>query len=410
MNVQPDLGFIKHLKEAGGDTMKKCYQCATCSVMCPLSKEGKPFPRKEMIWSQWGMKDKLVADPDVFLCHQCGDCTANCPRGAKPGDVLGAIRSYAYTFYGWPGPLAKLCSTAKGLPVMIGLPVVIWIMMMLLSTVGVQSTDFMISGFKLPDAATFAKYGYTQFFGKWEFHWYAKNIFFIAVIMTPALFIGLFSCGMGVYKMWQQMSKDAGISGEYRPSIVQFIKEFYWPAALEILKHNRFNECGDQKARVKGHMPLMFAFIFLAWMTCWALFRQDVLGLIWPEYHGPLPLTDLNKIGANIAGIALLYGIGQLWINRKKTEAETGSKGTFYDWFLIWVIAAVGATGMGAEILRWMNMPLAGYTVYFMHLVSIFMLFLYLPYTKFAHIVYRTVAMTFEKYRESSFAKDPLKE
>ena len=61
---------------------------------------------------------------------------------------------------------------------------------------------------------------------------------------------------------------------------------------------------------------------------------------------------------------------------------ETGSSGTAarlafsYDWFLIWIIGAVGMTGLGAEILRWMNLPLAGYIVYFTHLVSIFMLFL----------------------------------
>ena len=80
MNVQPDLDFIKYLKTAGGDTMKKCYQCATCSVVCPLSTDENPFPRQEMIWSGWGMKEKLVSDPNVFLCHQCGDCTAQIGR------------------------------------------------------------------------------------------------------------------------------------------------------------------------------------------------------------------------------------------------------------------------------------------------------------------------------------------
>jgi quinone-modifying oxidoreductase subunit QmoC len=40
-----------------------------------------------------------------------------------------------------------------------------------------------------------------------------------------------------------------------------------------------------------------------------------------------------------------------------------------------------------------------------MHLVSVMMLFLYLPYTKFAHIAYRTTAMAFERYRESAFGK-----
>ena len=94
----PDLEFIQSLQATGGDTLKKCYQCASCSVACPLSSDQNPFPRKEMLWAQWGMKENLLADPDVFLCHQCGDCTEICPRGAKPAETLGAIRAYIYTF------------------------------------------------------------------------------------------------------------------------------------------------------------------------------------------------------------------------------------------------------------------------------------------------------------------------
>ena len=125
MKVDPDLSFIKYLKSAGGDTLKKCYQCATCSVVCPLSKDGSPFPRKEMIWAQWGLKDKLVGDVDTMLCHNCGDCNTYCPRGAKPGEVLGAIRAYAYTHFGFPQGLAKLASDGKNLPILIGIPAAI---------------------------------------------------------------------------------------------------------------------------------------------------------------------------------------------------------------------------------------------------------------------------------------------
>ena len=133
MRIKPDIEFIRLLKETGGDTLKQCYQCASCSVACPLSSDQKPFPRKEMIWSQWGMAERLVADPDIFLCHQCGDCTEICPRGAKPAEVLGAIRAYVYTLYGWPTWLAKLTTRVKNLPFLVGVPATIIFVLWLLS-------------------------------------------------------------------------------------------------------------------------------------------------------------------------------------------------------------------------------------------------------------------------------------
>jgi len=395
MNVQPDLEFIKTLKQAGGDTLKKCYQCATCSVACPLSSDQKPFPRKEMIWSSWGIKENLLADPDVFLCHQCGDCTEKCPRGAKPGEVLGAIRSYAYTFYGWPSGLAKLATEAKNLPMLIGIPAVIILIMWFLS-----------GAMHIPTAEEFAQKGYTNFFGHWDFKWYAKNIFFIVMFMVPAAGIAVFSVYKGITKLWSEMRNRADIQPTFRPSVGQFITDFLVPSLTETLQHKRFKECTTNIDRVKGHLPLVLAFIGLFIVTCWSLFKQDILGLMWPSLHGPLPLIDPFKILANISAIALLYGVWVLWSNRTGMENNGKASRTFYDWFLIWEIMAVGVTGLGAELLRWAGLPAFGYIVYFMHLVAVMMLFLYMPYTKFAHIVYRTTAMCFEKYRESGFAKD----
>ncbi len=399
MNVQPDLEFIKDMKSAGGDTLKKCYQCATCSVVCPLSSDGNPFPRREMIMAQWGLKDQLIGDANVMLCHQCGDCTTYCPRGAKPGDVLGAIRAYAYKHFGWPSGLANLASNGKNLPILIGIPAVVIFVLWLIS-----------GGMHIPSTEEFARNGYGHFFGHWDFYWLSKNVFFIDLFMLPAAGLGVYAAYKGVQNMWQKMAETAGV-GEalYRPSATQFVQEFLWPAIQEIIQHNRFKECNTNEGRVKGHLPLMLSFIALFIVTVYSAFTQDVLSLL-PgiDLHGPISMWNPVKILANVGAIALIVGTGILWSNRSQMELDGQASKTFYDWFLLWEIMAVGVTGLAAELFRLIGVASIGYVVYYLHLISVMMLFMYMPYTKFAHIVYRTFAMAFERYRESAYVKNPL--
>lgn len=309
MSIGQDIEFIRELKKAGGDTLKMCYQCASCSVACPLSSDKHPFPRKEMIWAQWGLKERLLADPDVFLCHQCGDCTEICPRGAKPAETLGAIRSYIYTLYGWPVWLARLTTQSKNLPILIGIPTVIIMFLWILS-----------GAMHIPSNEVFAHHGYTHFFGHWDFKWYPQNTFFIVSIMIPSAGLAVFSISRGVTKLWRTMVKHAEIPSNFKVSIPFFIKSVLVPSLVEILEHNRFRECIANRPRAKGHLYLVWEFIGAFILTCWSAFRQDILGLIWPSFHGPIPLTDPFKIFANISAIALLYGVWILWRNRLELE------------------------------------------------------------------------------------------
>ncbi|MDH5681888.1 MAG: 4Fe-4S dicluster domain-containing protein, partial [Spirochaetota bacterium] len=120
--IQPNMDFIKELTKTGADALQKCYQCSTCSTVCPLSTDTKPFPRKEMMWAQWGQPDKLVYNSDVWLCHQCNDCVDYCPREAKPGDVMASVRRFSFSFLATPGFMGRALQNIKLLPLLLAVP------------------------------------------------------------------------------------------------------------------------------------------------------------------------------------------------------------------------------------------------------------------------------------------------
>src|SRR4030043_793973 len=122
--IKPDLQFVNQVIASGGETLKKCYQCDTCSVVCSLAPDSKPFPRKEMLQAQWGLKE-VVQSPDIWLCHHCSDCTVLCPRGAKPGEVLNALRKLCIEQYSAPPMLAKMVGDPKYLLALIAFPVLL---------------------------------------------------------------------------------------------------------------------------------------------------------------------------------------------------------------------------------------------------------------------------------------------
>jgi quinone-modifying oxidoreductase subunit QmoC len=95
----------------------------------------------------------------------------------------------------------------------------------------------------------------------------------------------------------------------------------------------------------------------------------------------------------------LLVGIVMVINNRKKNQEKAG-KGGYYDWLLIYIVFAIMATGILAEVVRLADIAILAYIIYFAHLVVVFFLFAYAPFSKMAHMVYRATAMVFAKYSE----------
>ena len=100
--------------------------------------------------------------------------------------------------------------------------------------------------------------------------------------------------------------------------------------------------------------------------------------------------------------VLLIAGIYRIYLARVANSEKAGY-GTYFDWQLIYLIAAVGATGALSWLFRLLGSPTLAYPTYFVHLVSVFCLFFFAPYTKIAHLVYRTVAMLYARMADRGF-------
>jgi quinone-modifying oxidoreductase, subunit QmoC len=372
--VEPDVGFIEEVSKLGGQDLKKCFQCATCSVACPISPDTKPFPRKEMLAASWGLKDRLIGSGDIWLCHNCGDCTTLCPRGAKPGDVLAAVRAYAVSAYAIPKALGKAVNSAAMLPLLLTLPAIIFLVVGLLSNmVGLNWLNFSPSGELL-----------------WG-HSYINNLL-VDTIMIPTFFAAIGIFALGLKRFVCDMHANAILEGKTT-------KEKIEPAGLvqavikvvpTIMKHSRFNECGENKERSTAHMMVLFGFIGLFIVTNCFFVAEWVLHI-----EGPYPQISPVKWLGNAAGIALIIGAGLMIAMRMKKTDQVSS---YKDWYLLGLVMGLGLTGVLTELIRLGGMYDLMAVFYLVHLIFVWALFAYTPFSKLAHIVYRTVAMVYQEY------------
>ncbi len=373
--IKPDLQFVNDVIKGGGESLKKCYQCATCSVVCNVTPEGNPFPRKEMVLAQWGQKDKLVTSADVWLCHQCSDCTAYCPRGAKPGEVLNAIRKQSIREVALIPLFARIATDPKLVWLLFAIPLVLFYLIMPYKDV---SQVPLLNG----------KMSYSNFMPVWP-------QIDATFILTAAF--AAFSAFVGIKRLWAGMVRNHGGEGAGSPfgHIV--------PAVTQILAHKKFADCSVNRLRQWGHLLLFYSFAGLAVVTTlavvylygWKFFGIEPFG---PFNFGPspYPMSDPMKVLALVSSVAFALGVVIILLNRLTAAGKAGL-GSYFDWIFLLIVIGVGATGMLAWWLRVQEMTI-GYWVYYLHLVFVWSLFAYAPYSKFAHLFYRTTAMVYAKY------------
>jgi quinone-modifying oxidoreductase subunit QmoC len=345
--VKPDGKFVREVIGLGGDSVKKCFQCATCSVTCPLASDEKPFPR-------------------IWLCHQCNDCSVECPREAGPGNVMAALRSYSFGYYAFPGFMGRVFREPKYLPLLLAIPVLLFII--LLSATGHLA---------IPDGEIVFK--------KFVPHTVVDPVF---LVLTGLVFAVI---AVSLSRFWKEVASGTGSNG---PSFREVVKRSALPSLVELLVHRKFRDCGSSKTKTKtlSHLTIFYGCLAYAVVTA-AIF----IGTYGFDVETPLSQYHPLKILANAATGAVLLGCGLIIYRRFKGGKEAGNS-SYMDWNLILLILAIVVLGLLTELTRLADAATAAYVLYFIHLVLVFYGIAYFPYSKLAHLLYRSLAVLRANY------------
>jgi quinone-modifying oxidoreductase, subunit QmoC len=359
LGISPDRAFRDELARRGAAAALRCMQCATCSSVCDLVGADAMFPRRQVLWAQWGLADRLRADASVWLCHQCNDCTARCPRDAKPGDAMQAIRALLVEQLGAPRFMARLVGRADATwPILLGVPVLF--LALLIRTV---------NGFAVPRTPLV----YSDVVPQWM----------IYAVFMPAAAFALVAGAVGARRAWTAWGEGSPRKGGLLRGL--------GAVAMDILLHRRFATCTVARPRRLGHLLLLWGFLGALATTTLLGIGIDVLGV-----RTPLPQLHPVKLLGNLSAILLAVGVVWLAVNRAGNAAAAGASRAF-DVFLVALVTLLVFSGVGAELARlWLPAP-AALALYVVHLGMVLSLFLTFPFSKLAHALYRTLAMAHER-------------
>ena len=362
--AQSDLGFKREILGLDARDLTACYQCGTCSVVCPISTADNPFPRKEMIWVQWGLKERALGNASIWLCHQCAACTTYCPRDAKPASLMAALRNYSITHYAAPAFMGRALDDPRYLPLLFAIPALI--LLALLASLGHLTA--------LPQGPIV----YSRFI----------PIIYIEALFSAGVALAGLAALAGGTRYWRAMGREAGAGRPFWPAL--------GPTLLAVLTHRKFSECDSRAAGTrrtyKEHLHRTHLAVFCGFLGLVVTTTSVGIGIYAFGYLTPWPLWHPVKILGNLSGLAVIAAVS-VFAYRRIADGQRAGKSTYSDWLFLAVLLLTTLTGFLCEGLRLAGAPGLAYPMYVVHLILIFFLLVYIPYSKFAHLVYRTTAM-----------------
>jgi ferredoxin len=366
----PDL--LLEIRKHGELSIEKCFNCGNCTAICPLSANGETFPRRLIRYAQLGLEAPLLGSKELWLCYACGECTETCPRQADPGGFMAAARSYAVARYD-PLGLARVLFALPlvGVPLLVLLGVVI--ALVVYTSHGVMRSDT-LRLFEFLPAAAIHDLG-------------------VGVMVL----IGLSGLA-GVVNMLRCLNREsAGTAAP--PAGRHWVRALWDTLGGEVLAQRRYRQdCRTAADRRPWFVQKWFVHGLMLWGFLGLLAATTLdygLALAGVKPIGAwVPLWYPVRLLGTVAGLSMVAGTSVAILNRLRKADVTTSRSSLADWALLVLLWLAGTSGLVLEAAIYLPRPAPWvYWLLLGHVAVSVELLLLLPFTKFAHALYRTVAV-----------------
>jgi ferredoxin len=376
--ADPDL--LGDLQRFGAPDVSACFSCGTCTAICPLSDNDGTFPRRMIRYAQVGMKDALLSSKELWTCYHCGLCSQSCPMEADPGEFMAAARRYAISGY----DRTKLSRTMYTRPVA-GSAIAILVAMVfaafMYSAHGPKSTTSL-------DLFAFVPEGLV--------HWTGVAVMIVLTLIGAA---GVVCMAGGIAR---REGVGLGALFSNRGAMRNAAAAAWSAVGVESLGQRRYRaDCREDDGPPE---PLYRRRWLVHALTIWGFL--GLLGATMLDYG--LSLVGVKETGAHVAlwypprllgtvaGISLVYGASVFILNRLRRATESVKVSHASDWLFLVLLWITGVSGFALELALYLpQAPVWGYWVFLFHVAVAMELMLLLPFIKFAHVIYRPIALFF---------------
>jgi ferredoxin len=386
--VTIDTGLLADIQRFGGADVSACFSCGNCTAICPLSANDGTFPRRMIRYGQVGMKDALLSSKELWTCYHCGRCSQSCPQQADPGGFMAAARRYAIANYDRTR-FARALYTRPVLSSVVSVLVAAVLATLLYASHGYESSKSLALFNFIPDRAI---------------HWTGIAVFVVALIAALSgvtMMVRGIACAEGVHLSTILRGRSANLRA---------LRAAWNAVGVESLGQRRYrSDCSEDhepepwyRRRSILHEATMWGFLglLIATMLDYALALTGV-----KKTGAPVPIWYPVRLLGTVAGVAMVLGVSMLILNRLQHVSVAVKESTQSDWSFLIMLWVIGVSGLALELALYLpNAPVWGYWVFLFHVAVALELILLAPFMKFAHVIYRPVALFF-----LALASDPVK-